>query len=252
MPMALSWSMRRQLLYYIVAGVACLIILVAGWKTFFTHTPTCNDGLKNGTELGVDCGGSCALICQAQARAPVVSWARAFKTDTGLYTAAAYIENSNPGAGARAVRYSFQLFDDKNVLVIEREGVADLPNMVLVPIVESNITVGNRVVARTLFSFADEPEWSRVPEKKPSVVISNQELEQDGSRISATLTNNSLENIKQLVVIAVLFDAQGIARGASKSTVSTIAKKSSQPVVFTWPTGVPNIVRAEITVVPAL
>ncbi len=250
--MALSWSTRRQLLYYIVAGLACLIIFTAGWKTFLTRTATCSDGLKNGTEIGVDCGGACALICKGQARAPVVDWARAFKTDTGLYTAAAYVENPNTGSGARAVRYSFQLFDDKNVLVVERDGIADLPPMTLIPIVESNINVGNRVVARTLFSFADEPTWTKITEPIPSVRLSNQQLESDGSRMSATLTNNSLENINKVVVIAVLFDAEGIARGASKSTINGIPKKSSQPIVFTWPTGVPNIVRAEMTVVPAL
>ncbi len=251
--MALSWSDRRKLLYYGVAGIASLFVLVAVWQVFFTAAPNCSDRVKNGTELGVDCGGSCALICQPQARSPVVLWSRAFKTDTNLYTAAAYIENPNTalGAGARSVRYSFRLFDDKNILISKRDGVINIPPIALVPIVEHNINVGGRTVARTLFSFSDEPVWSRSSTPAPEVRLSGQALEPDSSRLSAVLTNNSLEPVAQITVVAVLFDAQGVARGASKSTISNLAKKSSQPIVFTWPMGTEGIVRAEMTVLPA-
>jgi hypothetical protein len=249
--MALSWSIRRQLLYYVVAAIVGLILIAAGYKIFFTHTPTCSDGIQNGTELGVDCGGSCSLVCKNTARAPGIRWARSFPTDIGIYTAAAYVENPNSGAGARAVRYSFQLFDDKNILVAERDGVTDIPPISTIPIVEPNISVGNRTVARTLFSFADAPKWNIVSAKTPDLRIGNQQLEADGSRLSATLTNNSLEDMGSVTVAAVLFDADGIARGASKTTLKGVMRKSSQPVVFTWPAGVPGIVRAEMTIVPS-
>ncbi len=248
--MALSWSSRRQLLYYIVAGIVGLIILSFGWKVFLTTTPTCSDGIKNGSELGVDCGGSCSLICKNSAYQPRVLWARAFETDTHVYSAAAYIQNPNPGAGARAVRYSFQLFDENNVLVVEREGVTDLPPMNLIPIVETNMNVGLRTVARTLFSFSEVPVWNTISGSRPDLHLTGQQLEADGSRLSATLTNNSLEDAGRVVVVAVLFDGDGIARAASKTTL-TMARKSSQPVVFTWPRGTPNIVRAEMTVLPS-
>src|SRR5947209_2666869 len=125
--MAIRWSTRRQILYYIVAMVVAVITLTLGYKLFFAHAATCSDGIKNGTEIGVDCGGSCSLICESDAKAPRVLWARSFKTDTSLYTSAAYIQNPNYGAAARAVQYSFQLFDKDNVLVVECDGVTDIP-----------------------------------------------------------------------------------------------------------------------------
>ena len=250
--MALSWSTRRQLLYYGVAFFIGGILLIAGWQAFFTTAATCSDGLKNGRELGVDCGGSCTLLCQGQARSPVVLWARAFKTDTSLYTAAAYIENPNTalGAGARSVQYVFRLRDEKNILVAKREGVIDIPPTTLIPVVEHNIDVGNRDVFRADFEFLEVPTWKKVLVPALPPRLSNQELAQDGSRLSATLTNNSLESVNQVSVVAVLFDSQGVARAASKSTVNTIPKKSSRPIVFTWPAGIPDVVRAEITVLP--
>ncbi len=248
--MALSWSTRRQLLYYIVAGIVLAILLALGWKVFLTAAPTCSDGIQNGSEKGVDCGGACSLICKNTARDPRVEWARSFETDDSIYTAAAYIENPNPGAGARAVRYSFQLFDANNILVVEREGVVDLPPMNRIPIVETNINVGLRAVARTLFSFSYRPVWHTVSEAQPELRLSAQQLAPDGSRLSAMLTNNSIEDAKNVAVAAVLFDAAGVARAASKTTLN-VGRKSSQAIVFTWPQGIPNVVRAEMTVVPS-
>lgn len=249
--MALTWSGRRQVLYFGVAGFAALVVLVAVWRAFFLVTPTCFDHVQNGDEHGVDCGGSCALVCRNESRAPVVLWSRVFQTGPGTYTAAAYIENDNPQAGAKAVPYSFQVFDADNQLIIERDGVADLPPVETIPIIETNIKFPNRVPARILFGFSEVPTWYKVATSTiPRLTISNQELSADGSRLSATLNNGSLFGAPKVAVGAVLFDASGTARAASKSIVD-VAKRSSVPVVFTFPGGVPNIVRAEITILPS-
>lgn len=234
------------MLYYAVAGVVGFIILVALWQAFFTSTPTCSDGVKNGTETGIDCGGTCSLVCKNQAQLPNVKWARSFQTNTSRYTAAAYVENPNPTSGAKNVHYAFQLYDDKNVLVVEREGTIDLPPTRLVPIVETGINIGQRTVARTVFSFESIPEWHRVTAERANLRFTSQDLAADGARLSGVVMNDSLVDPGKVTVVAVLFDAQNVARAASK-TVLNVPKKSSQPVVFTWPQGVPGIVRAEVT-----
>lgn len=252
--MALSWSGRRQLLYIAVAAVVVAAVGAWGYEAFFTQAPTCFDGKQNGDETGVDCGGGCALVCAAQAHDPIVLWARAFATGSTTYTAAAYIQNNNVGAGARQVRYAFELFDAQNSLIIERDGVADLPPIPTIPIVEPNITVGNRVVAHVQFSFTDTPPavWQKIPATAyPALAVSQLNLSPDASELSATLSNNTLNTAKAVSVAAVLFDSSGVARAASKSDIGTVPGKSSQPVVFTWPSGVPNIVKADIIVLPS-
>ena len=246
----MSWSFRRKALYYAVAFVVAAIVILAVWKVFFTHTPTCFDGVQNGTELGVDCGGTCALLCADTAQTPKVLWARSFETASSTYTAAAYVENLNQGAGARGVQYSFQLFDADNVLVIEKDGTTDLPPVNDIPIIEPNIDVGNRTVARTLFSFSVLPAWSKITTQQQLSLV-QQILNPDGSALSATLQNDSVQAVSRVTVAAILFDSQGVARAASKTVVAPLAGKSSKPVYFTWPGGVPDIVRAEMTILPS-
>ncbi len=250
----LSWSGRRQLIYYGVGIIALIIFILIIWATFFTTTPTCFDGKQDGIEQGVDCGGSCALLCTNLAHDPIVLWARAFQTGSTTYTAAAYIQNNNQGAGAKNVAYSFQLFDANNSLIIERDGVADLPPVNTIPIIEPNINVGNRTVAHVQFAFSQTPPavWNRVlAGSVPLLGVTQQSLTADALRLSATVVNNTLQDAQSVTVAAVLFDSQGVARAASKSLLPVVPAQSSVPVVFTWQGGVPNIARAEITVLPS-
>ncbi len=248
--MALSWSSRRKFLYTTVAGAIGFVALLTLYVVFFTNAPTCFDRVLNNDERGVDCGGSCSLLCRDQTRAPVVLWSRAFQVSPSTYTAAAYVQNPNPGAAARNVAYSFQLFDEKNSLVTERIGVINIPPVQTVPFIDPNIDVGNRTVARALFAFSEEPVWQRVGDLPP-LRVGNQYLAPDASQLSATISNDSIKDANKVIVTAVLFDNKGIARGASRSILPRIPHKGSQDVVFTWPGGVKNIIRAEITVLPS-
>lgn len=239
-------------MYYGVGAIILAALVYAVWASFFNTAPTCQDGKQDGTELGVDCGGSCALLCVDTAHPPTLLWRLPFQTGVGTYTAAAYIKNNNVGAAAKKVQYSFQLFDADNNLVKEVVGTTDLPPIPTIPIIMPNITVGNRTVTHVEFAFAAAPAWYKVPTKSlPTLSVSQQNLVADGSRLSATLSNQTLTDAKNITVVAVLFDSQGVARAASKSLVQIIPAQSSQNVVFTWGTGTPNLVRAEITVLPS-
>lgn len=252
--MALGWSTRRQLLYYAVGLVLLVILSIFFWATFLNTTPNCFDHTQNGNELGVDCGGSCALLCTDLAKDPTVLWARAFPAGENAYTIAAYIQNNNVGSGARSVGYTFQLFDDKNSLVKEQRGSIDLPPVRTVPVIVPNVQVGNRTVARVQFGFTNEPvaTWKKVdPKTLPVLHVSEQSLAQDASRLTATIVNDTLNDAKKVTVAAVLFDDSGVARAASKSALSEVFGHSSQTLVFTWPGGVSNIVRAEVTILPS-
>lgn len=263
--MALSWSERRKYTYLTVFGAIAFAFLCWAYFSFFYHAPTCFDGIKNNSEVGVDCGGACSLLCQNQTRQPAALWTRSFITVSAasstpaagekannLYTAAAYIQNTNLGAGAHNVAYSFQLFDSKNQLIIERDGITDLPPLPIIPIIESGIPTGTHTVARTLFAFSALPVWRVVAaDALAPIDVSHQVLAPDGSRLSLTIENNTVKNISNVTVAAVLFDGSGVALAASKSLITSLPHKSSQNVIFTWPMGAPNVVRAEITVLPS-
>jgi len=156
------------------------------------------------------------------------------------------------GAGAKGVRYSFRIFDDKNSLVVERQGVADIPPLQTVPILETNVDVGNRTVTRTLFEFTSEPTWGKVSaEALPPLRITEQVLTADGSRLTAEVMNDSLKEVRDISVVAVVFDQSGVARAASKTVIDRIAAQSSEPIIFTWAAGFEGVARAEITLLPS-
>jgi len=250
--MALSWSGRRQLLYYAVGIVIASMLFFAGWQAFLTRQPTCTDNIKNGGEMGVDCGGACARLCAEEARSPNVLWSRAFRAGAQTYSAAAYVENRNQGVGAKNVPFSFQLFDDKNELVVEREGVVDLPPVGIIPIIVPTVDVGTRAVARTLFKFTAMPQWQRVSaDALPQVRITQQQLAADGTRLSALIINDGFTDIRNLTVAGVVFDTAGVARAASLTVIDRIVAGASQPAVFTWSSAVSDVARAEITVLPS-
>jgi len=245
------WSTKRKRIILTIIFAVLIVFIAVSAYLIFHRAPTCFDGKQNGEETGADCGGGCALLCTQESRAPVVRWARAFRTSSQTYTAAVYVQNPNQGAGAAAVPYSLQLFDDRNLLVVEIEGSLDIPPVQTVPVVVPNINVGTRTVSRTLFTFTEEPVWRKTG-PLPVLRIQNQRLSAAGARLSASVYNDSNSEARDAVAAAVLFDSQGIARAASLSRIQSIARKAAQEVVFTWSGGVPDIVRAEITVLPPL
>ena len=248
--------MRRKLLYGGVASILAAVVLMWAGFSVFSRPASCFDNKKNQGETGVDCGGPCARICENQARPPVVVWTRALETQPGVYTAVAYVENPNAAENAAAygVHYAFRLLDSNNLLVSERDGVIDLPPQQNIPIIEPNISVGTRSVARAFLEFSDASiSWTKVSSANiSSVQVIGQDLSPDGSRLSASVINRGTSNVKGLTLAAILYDGTDTAQAASRSVLDAVAPSGSQAVTFTWPGGIPNIVRAEIVPLPAL
>ena len=250
--MTLSWSIRRRLMYSGGTLLVALCVAVFIWLKFFNPPPTCFDNKQNGDETGIDCGGSCTLVCSSDVHQPVVLWTRVFPDGPHTYTAMAYVQNNNGETGAHNVHYSFQLLDANNKLVVEKDGVMDIPPVLTIPMLVPAVDVGNGTVVRALFAFNDTPVWERVPHGSvPAIRIVNQTLASDATRLDATITNDSLADQANVVVVAVLFDANGVAQTASRSVIPSLASRSSTNVVFTWPQGVPDVARAEISVLPS-
>lgn len=231
--------------------LVALVVVIFVWAKFFNDAPTCFDGTRNGSEVGVDCGGSCSLVCVAQVKDPTVLWARSFVGPKNIYTAAAYVQNNNQGESAHNVQYSFLLYDDNNKLVIEKDGVFDIPPVQTVPVVVTSIDVGYAKVARTLFTFTNTPVWHAVAKDTVSSIrVTRQVLSSDATRLDATLTNDTVQDAQNVTVTAILFDRSGVARAASSSVVPLVAHRGSSHVVFTWGVPTSDIQTAEISILP--
>ena len=72
------WAFWRRLYYgsgfFLVSALFCVGI----YFVFFAQPATCFDGVMNGSETGIDCGGGCVRVCAADVAAPRVVWAKSF------------------------------------------------------------------------------------------------------------------------------------------------------------------------------
>ncbi len=71
-------------------------------------------------------------------------------------------------------------------------------------------------------------------------------LDEEGGRFEARLINDAREEVSDLVVPVILFDAEGNAQAASKSLVSELSGGGGERIVFTWPTSLPSVTRVEV------
>lgn len=243
-----SWSAKRKFFYGSVF-VLVLLALAGGvsYKVFY-RTPTCSDGVQNGNETGVDCGGSCQLLCTSDALTPVVFWSKIFPVSGDLYTAVAYIQNPNINSSNASAQYEFKIYDADNKLIFTKNGTTNIPKNKKFAVFEVGLVLPNVKPASADFAFTSFSDWKKDTTAAPNVTIVNSTLlaSSTSPRITGTITNNSLTaSVKTLELDAFVLDNNQNVLGASRTFVDNLAANSSQDFVFTWPqsfVGNPSVV----------
>lgn len=233
----MSWASRRKFLYLAILFLALAVVAVALGVYLFTNAPTCFDGTQNGNESGIDCGGPCQKVCALETSPLVVRWVRAFEVIPGFWTFTSYVVNPNQRASVEKISYTFRGFDARGILVAERMGSTYL-SPGLTPIIETNVSTGERSITRSFIEFTPEdPEFRLTAGHAPSLVVENQELTDEATRprLTATLRNTGLDPVTNIEVAAVVFDAGGNAIAASRTVVARLEKGAREELVFTWP-----------------
>jgi hypothetical protein len=163
-----------------------------------------------------------------------------FKIADGIYTSVVYLENPNVSAGAKNVPYSFKLYEasQPGVLLAEREGVIDVYPEKGFPIIETKIYTGKRTAGRVVFNIdAKSAKWEKMSARDEKVVVKDQQIssEDTAPRVVANVENIGNIPASNIDVVAVVFDINGNAIGASRTFVESLARGEKQQVSFTWP-----------------
>lgn len=237
--MALSWGAQRQFL--IVGGFLAIIIVIAGILIYpkLNPEPTCFDNKMNGGEQGVDCGGACQKICSFATTDVVVKWVRPFSVTDTVASVVAYIENPNVYAAAQNVPYEFRLYDENQSFITERQGTTYIAPNGTSAIFEGGIKVGNRIPTYARFKFLSDPVWVTIDPRVDSIKLfpKNQMLEnaETKPRFSAEVTNTSdLYSARNIGVVAILYDENDNAVGASQTLIENLGPGEMRPTYFTW------------------
>lgn len=242
------WSFRRKAIYLVVAIFALLLVTVIPAVLLFYNQPTCFDGRQNGDETGVDCGGSCSILCSAEVSTPTILWSRVFRVTDNIYSAVAYVENPNINSEATA-RFSFRVYDANNILIATREGQVFIPRNKVIAIFEPNISIATGTPARTLFEFDGPIEWHRVAGSQPNITVVEKTLANtERPRVDAVVHNESVETVGQIEAVAIVYDNRANALGVSRTFIDSLSPGASRQITFTWPQPFP--VSQEVCRVP--
>ena len=241
-----KWAVWRRIQYatgffVLLASVSTLL-----YFTSFYKEPTCADGIQNGDERGVDCGGGCVLICTADVLQPSIVWASSFQISDGQYNTVAYIENPNQSAASPEMQYTFQLLSGGEV-VAERSGKTVLPPNSAYPVFEGRIrTPLNKPVTETRIIIEPVTYWL------PSAITRDQfrTIDIDLTRVDTkpqldvTVENTSPAAAKGIEVVATIFSGDGTPVTASQTIIEDIGPNSTEDLVFTWPNPIAKTIRS--------
>ncbi len=234
----MSWSSNRKTIY--TGSFALLFIIMAGtfYYLFIYEAPSCEDGVQNQDEQGVDCGGVCPIVCSFATVDPVLLWTRSFEVSEGIYNVAALVENPNAKVEAFGVPYSFKIYDKDNILVAERRGRVDIPARGIIPIFERTIIVGERTPSRSpSFEFTRDFEWISSDREQPLLSVKEKVLtEKDGlTRLDVVIKNETVRTVEDIEVTGILSDRGGNVIAVSQTIIDSISKNNLDSIVFTWP-----------------
>lgn len=234
----MSWASRRRTLYTIGTLVFFAAVIGAPVMYWYLQIPeTCSDGFQNGDETGIDKGGSCPLLDERFLAPHAILWSREFSVRDGSYNVIAYVENSNEAAGVFRAPYIFRLYDDRNILVADREGIAPIMPGNVTPIFEGAIDTGNRKVARAYLEFTAPLVWERMHDATEPIQVESKVVENVHAepRLVATIRNISVKDLRNVQFVASVFDTAGNAFAGSSTVVPLLKNGERQEIVFTWP-----------------
>ena len=166
---------------------AGIVVIVFGGLFSFVffnvvyRAPSCVDGIKDGNETGIDCGGSCPNLCQNDTIAPIIYWSKAFNISGSVYNLAAYVENPNLDSVNGRATYEFKVFDSSNILIGTRDGQTFIPKNQKFIVFEPGFIAESKVPKYVEFDFTGFAPWQKSTTTDPGISV-------DYSALSSTTT----------------------------------------------------------------
>lgn len=233
-----SWSRRRQVAY--ILTILFVIALIGAYPTykFFNKPPTCFDAKQNQSELGVDCGGECNILCPIEVTDLAISLVSSVFVKPGNYDLVASIENPNNTAGIKEMGYTFEVYDENNALIAERSGKTGIGPREKFIIFETGVAIETKIPTKTVFKLDEPLVWQKMEKKSLSFSIKNKRLlgVNTSPRLGAVILNDSIDDLLEVYITALVFNKEGNVVAVSSTYEDIIKSNSSKEVFFTWPT----------------
>ena len=216
--------------FIFVSALAVLIL-----RPYFIKDPTCFDGVKNGFEVNVDCGGTCNLMCKEEVKSLTVIWAKAVLASKGMYDIVALVTNNNIDNSAKETGYTFTLYDEQGSVIKKIAGSTISPLDGKFPIIIQNLPLIKAPVS-VIATLTDGPHYKVLESPtSPTIKVLARKYEAGSiPRVYATIANTKHVEIYNLPVSVLLFDNDDNVYAVGKTIVPFLEKEGVKEVVFTW------------------
>lgn len=232
----MTWSTKRKFFYIGGFIIILLFFLLLILQPRINKASDCFDGIQNGSETGVDCGGSCLRFCADQALDLSTRWSRVFRVIPGRYNVAALVENQNQDAAIARISYEFRLYDENNIFIARRSGATYIPPNGRFLIFEPAISTGDRIAVRSDFTFTQRPDWLQVFDTIPNISVSGIRSQDIflKPQVTAVVTNTSTTDLYDIDVAVIVYDEQENVLTTSFTFIEELSRGLGHEVFFTW------------------
>lgn len=240
----MSTRFAKQFIYGTFYVVVWVLVIWVGYGLFVKSAPSCFDGKQDQGELGVDCGGPCAMTCTAGLQPVSVLSTNIFQSTPGHETFLAKIAGVNPGLAAQYFTFSFDLRDASGTVLESFPGSSFLyPSEVkYLTLVNQPVTASvtaNPTATWTLTIPSADTQWVSGSSFGAIPILTVQNVStQIGSSTaiaSGQLMNGDTATFNSIFIVAVFKDANGNPIGASQTEIDSIAPNQTKNFSVSYP-----------------
>ncbi|MCR4328651.1 MAG: hypothetical protein NUV53_04030 [Patescibacteria group bacterium] len=228
----------KQFLYGIFY-LAIFIGIPAGiYLAFLKPAPTCTDGIRNGDEQGIDCGGVCVKACIPADILPLEAPAgmRIIPLDNTHTSFFAEVINPNVGYAATRFRYAVTV-ERKTGSNMLFSGTSYIYGGQVRALVFPNLELSDSDITNVKIEFSDSEwipssSWMR-PQFRVLNIATQQDPPEGGGTLVAEgeLVSDEVISFPSVEIVAVFIGRFGEVAGVSRTEVSSVSP--AIPVRFT-------------------
>lgn len=239
-----AWRQTRKLIF-----ITIIIFIILGFSSYliypyFNKPATCFDNKENGDEKGVDCGGSCKLVCTTNVIPLNVKTTKAVFISDGIYDLVALIENRNEDKNTQdgSIDYIFDIYDKSGSIIKTISGSTTIPLGQTFPIIIQNVPIvisGSNDITKVVFTIIDNKSWIEADSTYASIFfkVTNTDFKQNLNNISQlkiSVKNLSRAYFRNVPVKVLLYDSNNNIIATNETLLKEISGASSKDLFFTW------------------
>ncbi len=227
---------------FIVGIVFILILSGIGYGIYagLVTKTSCNDGIKNGKEEGVDCGIlACGKSCEPIIMPINIVSSQFLKVGQADYDFVAQLSNPNTSYGASRLEYNLGSISGLSYIL-----PGQTKWLVLTALKIPDGIQGVRLVIKNV-------QWEKLdmPNNTVSFILRSKDYRPapKGTEFSALLYNDSNFDFDKVDVAVILFDDTGNIIGVNNTDVLTFVSRTERGFNVVWPFALPgNVARQDV------